>query len=185
MQLSPKTNYSERWVSASRLDGAPHAGPLVLERERVIETPSLAWKARALPLSYSRNAADFRVLVGAAGFEPATSASQTLRANQAALRPEAPSIASWSLDSFRALVLVPAQRWAAQRRRYAARSLGTISKASTRHGIRLGVTSRHPHFRPPSAVRGSQSGAGPTFLVEASLRALESLPGFGMVTPHS
>ncbi len=47
------------------------------ERETGIEPALLAWKARALPLSYSRG-------VGEAGFEPAASASRTLRADQAA-----------------------------------------------------------------------------------------------------
>ena len=52
-----------------------------LERVAGIEPASLAWKASALPLSYTRP----EELVGEAGFEPATSASRTLRANQAAL----------------------------------------------------------------------------------------------------
>ena len=47
------------------------------ERETGIEPALLAWKARALPLSYSRG-------IGEAGFEPAASASRTLRADQAA-----------------------------------------------------------------------------------------------------
>ena len=51
--------------------------PVPLERETGIEPALLAWKARALPLSYSRG-------VGEAGFEPAASASRTLRADQAA-----------------------------------------------------------------------------------------------------
>ena len=37
-----------------------------------IEPTQLAWKARALPLSYTRV-----IMVGAAGFEPATPWSQT------------------------------------------------------------------------------------------------------------
>ena len=70
------------------------------ERVKGIEPSQPAWKAGALPLSYTR--ADLRIVarratsrspsstaVGLAGFEPATSASQTPRANQAALQPAA------------------------------------------------------------------------------------------------
>jgi hypothetical protein len=61
--------------------GVTHQGPPGLrERETGIEPALLAWKASALPLSYSRT---YRI--GEAGFEPAASASRTLRANQAAL----------------------------------------------------------------------------------------------------
>ncbi len=38
-----------------------------------------------------------KVLVGARGFEPPTSASRTLRANQAALRPDSDIIGGFSL----------------------------------------------------------------------------------------
>ena len=73
-----------------------------MERKTGIEPASLAWKASALPLSYFRtNSArpplgkaeqDERsrqsLVVGEAGFEPATSASRTLRATQTALLSE-------------------------------------------------------------------------------------------------
>ena len=76
----------------------------VSERVTGIEPAPRAWKARALPLSYTRAPQSDLALrpghsngpsppgksvksVGAAGFEPATSCSQSRRANQAALRP--------------------------------------------------------------------------------------------------
>lgn len=61
-----------------------------LERVAGIEPASLAWKARALPLSYTRP--KNHGLVGEGGFEPPTSASRTLRADQAALLSDPKSI---------------------------------------------------------------------------------------------
>ena len=62
-----------------------------VERVTGIEPASPAWKAGALPLSYTRGVAgSVRVtigFVGPVGFEPTTSCSQSTRANQAALRP--------------------------------------------------------------------------------------------------
>jgi hypothetical protein len=55
------------------------------ERVRGIEPPSPAWKAGALPLSYTRSLVAF--MVGARGFEPPTPCSQSRCANQAAPRP--------------------------------------------------------------------------------------------------
>jgi hypothetical protein len=40
-----------------------------------IEPTRLAWKARALPLSYTRK----KILTGATGFEPVTSSSQIVK----------------------------------------------------------------------------------------------------------
>jgi hypothetical protein len=45
-----------------------------------IEPTWLAWKARTLPLSYTRNLEYSFVVVGVTGIEPATSWSQTTRA---------------------------------------------------------------------------------------------------------
>ena len=42
-----------------------------LEREAGIEPASLAWKAKVLPLNYSRRFRTFVALVEEAGFEPA------------------------------------------------------------------------------------------------------------------
>ncbi len=67
------------------------------ERETGIEPALLAWKARALPLSYSRG-------VGEAGFEPAASASRTLRADQAA--PLSASVRSLNDDETKLFVPV-------------------------------------------------------------------------------
>ena len=71
----------ELTASSSRTRRAPPALQPDMAEVTGIEPAYLAWKARALPLSYSR-------AIGEAGFEPAASASRTLRANQAALRPE-------------------------------------------------------------------------------------------------
>lgn len=59
-----------------------------MERAKGIEPSSLGWKPKALPLSYARERSKvYRagrqpdpLLVGMAGFEPTTSASQTPRA---------------------------------------------------------------------------------------------------------
>ena len=71
------------------------------ERETGIEPALLAWKARALPLSYSRG-------VGEAGFEPAASASRTLRADQAA--PLSASVRSLYDDETRTSVSMNRER---------------------------------------------------------------------------
>ena len=49
---------------------------IMLERVMGIEPTQLAWKARTLPLSYTRMLTISNYMVGAAGFEPATPWSQ-------------------------------------------------------------------------------------------------------------
>ena len=58
------------------------------ERVKGIEPSWPAWKAGALPLSYTREFIDCKCLVGLVGLEPTTSTSQTSRASQAAPQPE-------------------------------------------------------------------------------------------------
>lgn len=48
-----------------------------------IEPTHLAWKASVLPLNYTR----IVVLVGVAGFEPATSCSQSMRSTKLSYTP--------------------------------------------------------------------------------------------------
>ncbi len=48
-----------------------------------IEPTHLAWKASVLPLNYTR----IIVLVGVAGFEPATSCSQSMRSTKLSYTP--------------------------------------------------------------------------------------------------
>ena len=63
--------------------GAACAAPAIsqLERVRGFEPLQNAWKAFVLPLHHTRR-------VGDTGFEPATSRSQTVRANQLRQSPE-------------------------------------------------------------------------------------------------
>ena len=59
-----------------------------VERVKGIEPSPPAWKAGALPLSYTRGNLTCQWWVGLVGLEPTTSTSQTSRASQAAPQPE-------------------------------------------------------------------------------------------------
>jgi hypothetical protein len=61
---------------AHRPEGDP------FERVKGIEPSPPAWKAGALPLSYTREWRNSTAFVGLVGFEPTTSASQTQRATK-------------------------------------------------------------------------------------------------------
>jgi hypothetical protein len=67
----------------------------MVERVRGIEPPSPAWKAGALPLSYTRMASRARLsrsLVGARGFEPPTPCSQSRCATRLRHAPPRPPV---------------------------------------------------------------------------------------------
>src|SRR4028118_1536047 len=62
------------------------------ERVRGIEPPSPAWKAGALPLSYTRAAVLRSFAVGARGFEPPTPCSQSRCATRLRHAPRRPGM---------------------------------------------------------------------------------------------
>jgi hypothetical protein len=111
-------------ILARLLGRGESSGPA--KRETGIEPASLAWKASALPLSYSRGQ------IGEAGFEPAASASRTLRANQTAPLSAILSSADESADeSLHPSLLQPNEAYlpASQDRQH-----DTARVAKTRHG---------------------------------------------------
>jgi hypothetical protein len=59
---------------------APEGDPF--ERVKGIEPSPPAWKAGALPLSYTRELSHCKCLVGLVGLEPTTSCSQSTRATK-------------------------------------------------------------------------------------------------------